>query len=68
MKQTFNKGIDCILKCQIIEYSQLRTDLWREAGPINHTSKNTPPIIFINSDVPRFHAGRDEMIKRLKSF
>ncbi len=41
--------------------------IWKEAGPINHTDKNTPPILFINSGQPRFHAGRDEMIKKLKS-
>ncbi|MFZ0455274.1 MAG: alpha/beta hydrolase [Ignavibacteriaceae bacterium] len=43
-------------------------EIWKEAGPINHTGKNTPPVLFINSGQPRFHAGRDEMIKKLKSF
>lgn len=41
---------------------------WKEAGAFYHTSRNTPPIIFINSDIPRFHAGRDEMIEKLKSY
>jgi acetyl esterase/lipase len=43
-------------------------EIWKEAGPVNHTDKNTPPVLFINSGQPRFHAGRDEMIKKLKSF
>ena len=43
-------------------------EVWKEAGPINHTDKNTPPILFINSGQPRFHAGRDEMIKILNSY
>jgi acetyl esterase/lipase len=42
-------------------------EVWKEAGPINHTGKNTPPILFINSGQPRFHAGRDAMIKKLNS-
>ena len=40
--------------------------LWDEAGPVNHTGKNTPPILFINSGQPRFHAGRDVMIRKLE--
>jgi len=43
-------------------------EVWKEAGPINHTDKHTPPVLFINSGQPRFHAGRDEMIKKLNSF
>jgi pectinesterase len=40
--------------------------LWREASPINYVDKNTPPILFVNSSLPRYHAGRDEAIERLK--
>ncbi|NDP26881.1 MAG: alpha/beta hydrolase [Flavobacterium sp.] len=36
--------------------------IWYQASPLNHTDKNTPPILFINSSIPRFHAGRDDMI------
>ena len=43
-------------------------ELWKEAGPVNHTDKNTPPVLFINSGQPRFHAGRDEMIKKMNFF
>lgn len=41
---------------------------WEEASALNHTDKNTPPIIFINSSIPRFHAGRDDMIKKLDQY
>ena len=43
-------------------------EVWKEAGPINHLDKNDPPILFINSGVPRFHAGQQAMIKMMKSF
>lgn len=35
---------------------------WKNASALTHTDKNTPPIVFINSSIPRFHAGRDDMI------
>lgn len=41
--------------------------LWDEASALYHTNKNTPPVLFINSQHPRFHAGRDDMIKMLDS-
>ena len=40
---------------------------WTEASPLEYVGKNTPPTLFINSSQPRFHAGRDEMMKILKS-
>lgn len=40
---------------------------WKEASPLEYVNKNTPPTIFINSAQPRFHAGRDDMIKILDS-
>jgi pectinesterase len=42
-------------------------DLWHEAGALNHITKNTPPILFVNSSVARMHAGRDDMRKKLDS-
>lgn len=39
---------------------------WEQASALTHASKNTPPILFINSDMTRFHAGRDDMIAILK--
>jgi pimeloyl-ACP methyl ester carboxylesterase len=41
--------------------------LWDEASALYHADKNTPPVLFINSQHPRFHAGRDDMIKILDS-
>lgn len=40
--------------------------LWEDASPIKHVSKNTPPTLFINSSVDRMHAGRDDFIKILR--
>ncbi|MGJ8667161.1 MAG: alpha/beta hydrolase fold domain-containing protein [Patiriisocius sp.] len=37
-------------------------EIWEKASALSHTDKNTPPILFINSQYPRFHAGRDDMI------
>jgi len=42
--------------------------LWKEASPLEYVGKNTPPTLFINSSQPRFHAGRDDMMKLLKSY
>ena len=35
---------------------------WIEASPIHYVGKNTPPMLFINSALPRFHFGRDSVI------
>ena len=43
-------------------------EVWKEAGPINHVSRTTSPVLFINSGQARFHAGRDEMIKKLEAY
>jgi len=40
---------------------------WTEASPLEFVGKNTPPTLFINSSQPRFHAGRGDMMKILKS-
>ncbi|QCK13286.1 pectinesterase family protein [Mangrovivirga cuniculi] len=40
-------------------------DNWELASPLTHVDRNSPPILFINSSRPRFHAGRDDMIKIL---
>lgn len=44
---------------------QERPDLWKEASALNYVNTNSAPICFINSSLPRFHAGRDEMIIKL---
>lgn len=41
---------------------------WESAAPLNHVSRNSAPIIFLNSSIPRFHAGRDDMIKKLDRY
>lgn len=38
------------------------TENWKNASALNNTDGNTPPTLFINSSIPRFHAGRDDMI------
>lgn len=44
---------------------QQKPEIWVEASPINYAGPKTPPTLFINSALPRFHAGRDEYIKIL---
>jgi pectinesterase len=41
---------------------------WEEASALTHTSKNTPPILFVNSSTPRFHAGQEDMINKLNTY
>lgn len=43
-------------------------DIWRQASPVRWVSSQTPPLLVINSSVPRFRGGRDEMISRLREF
>jgi PelA/Pel-15E family pectate lyase len=38
------------------------SEKWIEASPIHYVGKNTPPMLFINSALPRFHYGRDSVI------
>lgn len=45
-----------------------KPEIWNQASPLNHVSAATPPILFINSDGSRFHAGRSDMISKLNSF
>lgn len=42
--------------------------IWADASPLEFVGKNTPPTIFINSSQPRFHAGRDDMMVKLKAY
>ncbi|RZJ77987.1 MAG: alpha/beta hydrolase, partial [Chryseobacterium sp.] len=48
------------------DYEQAK-DKWEAAAPLNHIDKNTVPFIFLNSSIPRFHAGRDDAIKIMDS-
>ncbi|HEY9167667.1 MAG TPA: alpha/beta hydrolase [Candidatus Kryptonia bacterium] len=41
---------------------------WKEASPIEYVDGGTPPMIFINSSLPHYHAGQDETILRLRNW
>lgn len=43
-------------------------ELWKQAAPLTHVGKHTPPSQFINSGVARMHAGREDFIKVLKQY
>lgn len=43
-------------------------DTWIAASPINHVTKDSAPVMFINSSIPRFHGGRDEIIEKLSAY
>jgi len=45
---------------------QEKPELWKDASSLFYVNEKTAPISFINSSLPRFHAGRDEMIEKLK--
>lgn len=45
-----------------------KPQLWEEVSPKNYIDYNSPNFLFINSSLPRFHAGRDEVISKLKNF
>jgi acetyl esterase/lipase len=49
------------------EYEKI-PETWKEASALTHVDHNTPPILFINSDMPRFHAGRNDMIEILNKY
>lgn len=40
--------------------------LWRDASPLYHVGKNTPPMLFIVSAQRRFSLGRERMVERLR--
>ncbi|RAJ06563.1 acetyl esterase/lipase [Chitinophaga skermanii] len=41
---------------------------WVLASPLTHVNQHTAPTLFINSDMPRFHAGRDEYMDTLHRY
>lgn len=45
-----------------------KPEIWEDASAYNHVTQNTAPILFINSQYDRFHAGRDDMIKTLNKY
>lgn len=40
-------------------------EIWNDASALFHTNEKTPPILFLNSQHDRFHAGRNDMIEIL---
>jgi acetyl esterase/lipase len=42
-----------------------KPELWNEASAISYVNKRTVPMLFVNSSLPRFHAGRDTVIQKL---
>ena len=44
-----------------------KPDLWRAASPLTYAGPASPPTLFINSAVPRMHAGRDDFMRILHS-
>jgi pectinesterase len=48
--------------------SEDKLETWLEASALTHTDKNTPPILFIGSQYPRFLAGKDDMIEILNKY
>jgi acetyl esterase/lipase len=42
--------------------------LWKEASPLEYFGPKSPPMLFVNSSIPRFHAGRDDVIKQLDQY
>lgn len=47
-------------------YTQ-KPELWEAAAPLKHVSITTPPFLFLNSSIPRFHAGRTDFIHKTDS-
>lgn len=43
-------------------------DNWIAASSVYHVTERSAPICFINSSIPRFHDGRDEMIEKLSTY
>ena len=43
-------------------------EIWNDASALFHVNKKTPPILFINSQHERFHAGRNDMIEKLNTY
>ncbi len=44
------------------------TENWKEASAILWADENAVPVMFINSELPRYHDGRDALIEKLKGY
>ena len=43
-------------------------ELWKQGSPLTHGGPHAAPTLFINSNVDRMHAGRDDYIKILDEY
>lgn len=43
-------------------------EIWDEASALHQVTADDPPILYLNSSYPRFHAGQDDMIQKLNVF
>ena len=41
---------------------------WTAASALTHVSPTTVPMLFVNSSIPRFHAGRDDMMEQMRKW
>lgn len=46
---------------------QENPDVFNEASALTHVGAQSAPVLFVNSVLPRFHAGRDDMIAKLNA-
>ena len=50
-------------------YSKIENpELWKQGSPLTHVGSHAAPTLFINSNVARMHAGRDDYIKILDEY
>lgn len=47
-------------------YSE-KPENWQNASALSHISERSVPVCFVNSSIPRFHNGRDELRQKLDS-
>lgn len=45
-----------------------KADVWRDASPLTHAGKDTPPILFIGSAQKRFGVGREAVVETLRPY
>jgi pectinesterase len=45
-----------------------KPEIWHEGSALTYAGKDSPPTLFINSSVPRMHAGREDYIAKLNQY
>lgn len=43
-------------------------ELWKQGSPLTYAGPHVPPTLFVNSNVARMHAGRDDFLKIVSEF